>query len=114
MSRIVSSEGTRFDHEYDFGDCWCHEILIEKILPFDPAKKSPICLKGKRAAPPEDVGGAWGYEELLDSINDPDHPEREEMLDLFGGGFDPEEFELDEINQKLKNIESYRRLLDWN
>jgi len=114
LSRIVSGEGTKFVYEYDFGDYWCHEILIEKILPFDPVKKSPICLRGKRATPPEDVGGAWGYKDFLEAIFDADHPEHEDMLDWIGGAFDPEEFDLDKINQKLENIESYRSVFYWN
>jgi len=41
----------RWTYEYDLADWWQHEIRLEQILPFDPAKRYPICLAGKRRAP---------------------------------------------------------------
>jgi hypothetical protein len=61
-------------------------------------------IKAKRACPPEDCGGVWGYQNVLDAIQSTDHPEHEEMLEWIGGAFDPEEAELDEINRLLKTI----------
>ncbi|MBF0556279.1 MAG: plasmid pRiA4b ORF-3 family protein, partial [Nitrospirae bacterium] len=73
---------------------WEHVILLEKILPRDDISiKYPICIDGKRACPPEDCGGAWGYEELLEAIADPNHKEHAEMLEWVGEDFVPEEFE---------------------
>lgn len=104
LSGVVSGEGDNFTYEYDFGDSWEHEIRIEKTLPPESGTRYPICLAGKRACPPEDCGGIWGYEELLEVIQDPNHPEHDEMLEWLGGSFDPEAFDLDNINQKLKSI----------
>ena len=53
---------------YDFGDYWEHEILVEKILPLEKGTHYPVCVTGKRACPPEDCGGATGYEELLEIL----------------------------------------------
>jgi hypothetical protein len=61
----------------------------------------PACIKGKRACPPEDCGGIWGYEELLETISNPKHPDHEDMLEWLGGEFDPEEFDLEAINEDL-------------
>ncbi len=66
-----------FFYTYDFGDGWEHSILVEKILPKDPKVSYPLCLKTKRACPPEDCGGAWGYMEFLEAIQNPQHPEPE-------------------------------------
>jgi hypothetical protein len=59
----------RFTYEYDFGDNWVHDIRIEATLPIDPAMRYPVCVAGKRSAPPEDCGGPdvfmehrWQYE----------------------------------------------------
>ena len=82
---------------YDFGDAWEHEILLEKILPREKGVKYPICLKGRRACPPEDCGGIWGYEELLEIIKDPQHDEYEEMLEWLGGEFDPQYFDVNAV-----------------
>ena len=64
----------------------------------------PLCLDGKRACPPEDVGGMGGYENLLETIHNPNHPEHEKYLDWIGDSFDPEAFDLDEINRKLRQL----------
>ncbi len=101
LDRLLQSEKDSIVYEYDFGDGWEHKVELEKILPFDPKATLPICTKGKRACPPEDVGGVWGYEEFLLAIKDPNHPEHESYLDWVGGEFDPEYFNMDEVNALL-------------
>ena len=100
----VVSEKDRFVYEYDFGDSWEHELLVEKISQPEKGKRYPLCLTGKRACPPEDCGGIWGYTDLLEIIQDPDHEEYEEMMDWLGGEFDPEVFNIDEVNQLLRSL----------
>ncbi len=100
----IAGAGDVLIYEYDFGDGWEHEIKIEKILPAEKGKHYPLCLAGKRACPPEDCGGPWGYERLLEVLADPKHEEHEEMLEWIGGAFDPEAFDLDEVNQALRGI----------
>ncbi|HEY9206242.1 MAG TPA: plasmid pRiA4b ORF-3 family protein [Candidatus Methanoperedens sp.] len=104
VGQAVSEEGAKFTYIYDFGDSWNHKILVEKILPIEPDKKYPICLKGKRACPPEDCGGVGGYYEFLEAIQNPNNPEHEDMLEWVGGSFDPEAFDLDKINRRLMEI----------
>ncbi|KAA0259108.1 plasmid pRiA4b ORF-3 family protein [Deferribacter autotrophicus] len=84
-------------YTYDFGDNWDHEIKLEKILPRDRDIIYPICVGGKRACPPEDCGGIWGYKRFLEIIGDPEHEEYEEMLEWVGGEFDPEYFDAKEV-----------------
>ncbi|HLP89604.1 MAG TPA: plasmid pRiA4b ORF-3 family protein [Nostocaceae cyanobacterium] len=104
LNQVVPGEKFKFLYTYDFGDDWEHQILVEKVLPADSKIKYPICITGKRACPPEDCGGAWGYAELLSIINNPDHPEYEERMDWLDESFDPNEFELEEINAGLEDI----------
>jgi hypothetical protein len=101
---FAAEEGFKCIYEYDFGDSWEHILELEKILPAEKDAQYPLCLKGKRARPPEDVGGIWGYVEFLEAVNDPEHEEHDEYLEWVGGEFDPEEFDLDEINEGLKNL----------
>lgn len=89
----IASEGTAIRYVYDFGDDWVHKAVVEKILAADPKISYPVCIAGKRACPPEDCGGVWGYEQFLAAISDPHHPEHEEMLEWAGGPFDPEQFD---------------------
>ena len=101
---MVSEAGDKFVYEYDFGDSWEHVILVEKILQLETGVNYPICLGGKRACPPEDCGGIWGYGDLLEAIQDPTHPEHKDMLEWLGGSFNPEGFDVDIVNQRLKTI----------
>jgi hypothetical protein len=94
----------KFVYEYDFGDSWEHAIVVEKIVPPEAGVKYPRCLKGKRACPPEDVGGIWGYANFLEAIHDPNHEEHDSYLAWISGAFDPEALDLDEINQALRRV----------
>ena len=106
VSEVATNEGRGFIYEYDFGDSWEHVVLVEKILADDPGVNVPHCLKGRRACPPEDVGGVWGYEEFLDAIRDPSHEEHESFLEWVGDEFDPEYFDLEQTNQLLADIDN--------
>ncbi|MCK5869869.1 MAG: plasmid pRiA4b ORF-3 family protein [Methyloprofundus sp.] len=101
LSKLLKIEKDSLIYEYDFGDGWMHKVLLEKTLPFDPAKKLPYCVIGKRACPPEDCGGIWGYANLLAILNNPEHKEYEEMLEWLGDEFDPAYLGRREINQLL-------------
>ncbi|MCT7994839.1 plasmid pRiA4b ORF-3 family protein [Laspinema olomoucense] len=102
LSKIIPGEKFKFSYLYDFGDSWEHQILVEKVLPPDPDATYPICIKAKRACPPDDCGGPWGYPDFLEAVQDKNHPDHEEMLDWAGGSFDPEEVNLDQINAQFK------------
>ena len=101
LSQLLTQEKDSLKYEYDFGDSWEHKITLEKILPHDNAMQLPSCVKGKRNGPPEDCGGVYGYDSLVEIMNNPRHPEYQDMLDWLGGEFDPEYFDLAEINQAL-------------
>jgi Plasmid pRiA4b ORF-3-like protein len=91
-------------YEYDFGDGWEHVIIVENILKPESGVHYPICIAGARACPPEDCGGTGGYAHFLEAITEPEHEEHDELLEWIGGEFDPEEFDVDFVNQKLKAI----------
>ena len=104
LSQIVTEEKFKFFYLYDFGDSWVHEVLVEKVLTAKRGTHYPVCIKAKRACPPEDCGGTWGYQTLLKAIKDPTHPEHALRLEWLGTSFDSEETDLDEINDLLKSI----------
>jgi hypothetical protein len=78
--------------------------LLEKVLSPDSTVQYPRCIGGARACPPEDCGGTGGYANFLAAIRDPNHDEHDEYLDWIGGEFDPEEFELDEVDAGLRHV----------
>jgi Plasmid pRiA4b ORF-3-like protein len=104
LRKIAPEAGAAFLYEYDFGDSWQHQIVVEKVLPPGSGVAYPRCVAGRRACPPEDCGGVWGYAELLEAIGDPEHPEHEEMLEWVGGAFDPEAFDVRAINEALASL----------
>ncbi len=97
ISNIFSKQNPKAYYIYDFGDNWGHTIKLEKILPKEKGVDYPRCIGGKRACPPEDCGGVWGYREFLRAIRDPQHKEHKEMMEWIGGEFDPEHFDVNEV-----------------
>ncbi|MFA5817145.1 MAG: plasmid pRiA4b ORF-3 family protein [Bacteroidales bacterium] len=106
ISDLLNQEKEKIVYEYDFGDSWTHEILLEKILPYDDQYKKPACIAGKMNCPPEDCGGMWGYLEMVEILKQPDHAEYNNITDWLEDEFDPEYFDLEEVNNllKLKNF----------
>ena len=100
----VAGVQSRLRYTYDFGDDWEHDVLVEKAVPPEAGAKYPICLAGKRACPPDDCGGVWGYEGLLEILRDPQHAEYEERLEWVGGSFDPEAFDLEMVNTARRRL----------
>lgn len=104
LKQAVPGEKGKLGYAYDFGDDWVHELVVEKILPPEPKGTYPVCLAGKRACPPEDVGGLWGYATFLKALNDPNHDEHDSYQEWIGRAFDAEAFDLAEVNQELRRV----------
>jgi hypothetical protein len=104
LKDLKPGKNFRFTYFYDFGDGWEHELLVEEILSPEPGVRYPVCLEGECACPPEDVGGILGYENFLEAMRNPQHPEHEKYSEWIGGSFDPEAFEISEVNRKLQRI----------
>ncbi len=102
LADIVSRVGAAFTYLYDFGDCWVHEIQVEKAMEPESEKFYPYCVDGQRSCPPEDCGGVTGYEFFLEAIQDPKHPEHESTLLWAERDFNPLAFDLKSINQQLR------------
>ncbi|MDO9547916.1 MAG: plasmid pRiA4b ORF-3 family protein [Candidatus Marinimicrobia bacterium] len=102
INELLLNEGDKLIYEYDFGDRWEHEIRLEQILHPETPLKHPVCIKGKRNCPPEDCGGVWGYADMLEILDNPQHKQYEDVIEWSGGEFDPDYFNLDEISEMLK------------
>lgn len=94
--------GARFQYEYDLGDGWKHDILVEEILTPEEARQFPRCVAGERACPPEDCGGVHGFLDLVAAMSDRRHPERQHYLEWLGREFEPAAFDLEEVNRRLR------------
>lgn len=97
----------RFQYTYDFGDTWQHQILVSKIVPAagyaDADKQYARCLSGKRACPPEDSGGPYGYGELLETLKaSVTHKQQLPEWLAWLKDFDPDYFSVDKVNSLLR------------
>lgn len=95
-----------FEYLYDFGDYWEHEITIEKKIE-GKTILNPICLEAEGRCPPEDIGGTHGFDEFLEIMKDKSHPERKSYIEWYGSEFDPDDVDLDQINEDLTNLHQY-------
>jgi hypothetical protein len=94
--------GQTFSYEYDFGDCWMHTITVEKIEPFAYKMGCAHVIDGERACPPEDVGGPFGYEAFLKTLQEaPDSEQAHANLLWLGGSFTPDAFDRRGANHAL-------------
>lgn len=104
----VAGVGSSFTYTYDFGDNWEHRIAIEKVLDTSPVASLPACIDGRRAGPPEDCGGVWGYAELLEILADRSHPRHASLAEwasAWGGAdLDPDAFDPSEFADNLRSL----------
>jgi len=111
LADVAPHPPSAFIYEYDFGDSWNHVVVVEDYWAGDDREVDlPICIGGACACPPEDVGGTRGYEEFLGVLRDPEDEEHESTLTWVGGSFDPEGFDLDAANARLKRLRGRPRL----
>jgi hypothetical protein len=108
LTRVVGI-GERLSYIYDFGDDWEHVIVVEKRVPALDGVTYPRCTGGRRAAPPDDCGGIWAYESLLEMHDDPElakqADEREQYeLSLMTPDFDPAAFDPETVNRRLARM----------
>ena len=104
ISDVLKKEKEKIIYEYDFGDGWVHDVLLEKILPGNEKMIFLICLEGKMACPPEDCGGVWGYSDMLEILKQPKHEEYDNIIEWLGEEFDPEHFDKEAVNNILKRL----------
>jgi len=101
LAEVCPKAKSKLTYEYDFGDSWEHVIEVQKIVKAEEGVDYPVCLAGAGACPPEDCGGLWGYYDMLDALADPKHERHEELTEWLDGPFDPEAFDMDEVNKML-------------
>jgi hypothetical protein len=108
LQDVAPRAGDRIHYTYDFGDNWSHDILVEDVLDAEPGVAYPRCLAGRRAGPPEDCGGIWGYAELQDVLADPTHEDHHDRLEWLGldsaDEFKPAAFDADAVSESLSTM----------
>ena len=99
IADLAAANTPELIYSYDPQDGWLHRLRFEGASKVHGSIIA--CLAGEGACPPERSGGIWGYEELLERLNDPEDPEYVELWDWVGGNFNPDRFCLSDANQRL-------------
>ena len=89
---------------YDFGDGWEHTIKIERMITPEPNVAYPRLIEATGPCPPEDVGGPWGYAEILEALDDPQHERYAEIREWIGDDFDPRAFDPDPLKVEVATL----------
>lgn len=105
IARFFRTPRTTAQYIYDFGDDWRHTIVFEGAVELAEGAPDLACLGGERACPPEDCGGVYGYERLLEATTDPSDDQYAELTEWLGGPFDanafsPTEVEFDDPDER--------------
>ncbi len=104
LGDVLTRPNDMLMYMYDFGDSWEHRICLKTVEGASPEFPRVACTAGERAAPPEDCGGVWGHQFMVEAGLDPKHPDHQEAAEriewMFGDNatFDPEQFDLDRID----------------
>lgn len=107
---VFTKKGDKAEYIYDFNnddDNWVMDIELMGTEDEDAKLTYPHCTNGARNAPPEDAGGATGYETLLTALADPQNPDRADLLEWLGEDFDPEFFDKEEINAEFNDPDNW-------
>ena len=96
LADLPLTPGSSFGYWYDFGNDWKHQVTVEAIERAEEMTTRSICLTGRRACPPEDIGGIYGYADFLRS--------RRRRADYGYAEFDPEAFDVGEVNDALGRL----------
>lgn len=105
LSDVLQKEKDYIYYEYDFGDSWEHKVVLEAID--DETLIYPVCLKGKGKTPPENCGGIWGYQAMLEVLKagkpKADFKNYKNWLEECGYElpWDENEFDIEYINDEL-------------
>jgi hypothetical protein len=103
LAELNLHKGSAFVYTYDMGDGWEHDVVV-KAIESGEADEEPDRLAyvvgGARAAPPEDVGGPSGYEQLVLAVQRRSVAD-EDLVAWAGPGLEPELFDLRASNHAL-------------
>jgi hypothetical protein len=107
---LLKKENMQLEYEYDFGDSWVHQIILQKMESIPANHRLQMtCLDGRMACPPEDVGGISGFTHFCQVMKDPQDPEHEELKNWLGGKFRARSLDLDAINEELNKYTNWTR-----
>lgn len=100
LDETLSQPGDRLSYDYDFGDGWEHTLRLEAVEEPTGQPIEPHVTAGRRACPPEDVGGIHTYNDVVAALSGSEHANEwiQQILDWLPAGFDPTAFDVGEAD----------------
>ncbi|HQQ71076.1 MAG TPA: plasmid pRiA4b ORF-3 family protein [Alicycliphilus sp.] len=83
LAQVLQAPKDKLLYLYDFGDDWEHVITLKKII--TTPEPLPLLADAAETCPPEDCGGVHGFADLVEVLDDPQHPEHAEMSEYYEG-----------------------------
>lgn len=110
LKHIIDQQVTQFHFCYDFGDNWEMTVKIKPEPNLTIDAPYPVCVNGKNAAPPEDVGSYPGFEKFIKIMNNPKRKGYKQMCDWYGdNSFDPTYFSSEDVNAQFDDLDCYTK-----
>ncbi len=107
IGELLRTVQSTLTYDYDFGDDWEHVLRLEKRVELTQEDYAalPRLLAGRRACPPEDCGGIYGYQRFLERLRtkDPDALEWAEEAGM-APGWTPDAFNLEEHQADMRAL----------
>ncbi|GAB3243281.1 plasmid pRiA4b ORF-3 family protein [Kineosporia babensis] len=101
LVQLLSTKGDKLVYRYD---AWEHQVAVEEALTPSEDASYPRCTGGRRAAPPEDSGDIKGYANLLEILENPDHPEHAQRRE-HSGPIDAALLDTEAIDQRMQLLQ---------
>ena len=107
LKNVIDEENEKMEFQYDFGDNWCLNIVLEKIFEDEKisGKELPRVIEGEGFGIIEDCGGTMGLEDIKEAFKIKKGEDYEMYSDLLGKDeLDLTKCDLGDLNFRLKKL----------
>lgn len=102
LAEALPEKGSELHFHYHPEDRWLVVLRLTDRSSADPGQAYPVVVRGERAGPLEDCGGAKAYDELVKlKKRRARTKEEQQRLAWAGRRFDPEKFDLNDCNRHV-------------
>ena len=106
ISHLLQKKRDSTKFEYDYGDSWYHEVKLTAKADYADGEKPIVKLTGgANACPPDDCGGIWRYNHLVQLMREkPNSSELGEFYEWMGCKWDPTYFPQEEAAKAVDGM----------
>lgn len=107
LKHIIDEENEKMEFQYDFGDNWCFNIILEKIFEEEAisGRDLPRVIEGEGFGIIEDCGGTGGLEDIREAFKAKKGEDYEKYSNWIGKDeLDLTKCDLNDLNFRLKKL----------